>query len=93
MGIRIALGATQQRVVKLVVSQGVMLAVGGVGLGIIGAVSLTRLIANLLYLTPPLDPVTFAGVAALLGSIAILAAYLPARRAASVDPVIAMRAE
>lgn len=93
MGIRIALGATQQRVVKLVVSQGAMLAAGGVALGVIGAVSLTRLISNLLYLTPPLDPVTFAGVAALLGSIAILAAYLPARRAASVDPVIAMRAE
>jgi putative ABC transport system permease protein len=93
MGIRIALGATQQRVVKLVVSQGAMLAVGGVTLGVVGAVSLTRLISNLLFLTPPLDPVTFAGVAALLGSIAVLAAYLPARRAASVDPVIAMRAE
>ena len=93
MGIRIALGATQQRVVTLVVSQGAMLAAGGVTLGIIGAVSLTRLLSNLLFQTPPLDPLTFAGVAALLGSIAILAAYLPARRAAGVDPVIAMRAE
>src|SRR5258708_19639714 len=92
MGIRIALGATQQRVVKLVVSQGAALAVGGVTLGIVGAGSLTRLISNLLFLTPPLDPATFTGVAGLLGGIAILAAYLPARRAASVDPVIAMRA-
>jgi ABC-type antimicrobial peptide transport system permease subunit len=54
---------------------------------------LTRLISNLLYMTPPLDPATFIGVSGLLAVIAILAAYLPARRAASVDPVIAMRAE
>lgn len=93
MGIRIALGASQQRVVKLVVSQGAVLAASGVILGIIGSMSLMKLISNLLFQTPPLDPPTFAGVSALLGGIAILAAYLPARRAASVDPVIAMRAE
>jgi ABC-type antimicrobial peptide transport system permease subunit len=93
MGIRIALGATQQRVVKLVVSQGALLAVGGVALGVIGAMSLTKLLTNLLFQTPPVDPLTFTGVAALLAFIAILAAYLPARRAAGVDPVIAMRAE
>jgi putative ABC transport system permease protein len=93
MGIRIALGASEERVVKLVVSQGAILATFGVVLGLIGAVSLTRLISNLLYMTPPLDPATFIGVSGLLAVIAILAAYLPARRAASVDPVIAMRAE
>jgi ABC-type antimicrobial peptide transport system permease subunit len=93
MGIRIALGATQQRVVKLVVSHGALLAVGGVLLGVLGAMSLTRLIKGLLFETPPLDPLTFVGVGVLLAAIATLAAYLPARRAASVDPVIAMRAE
>jgi putative ABC transport system permease protein len=93
MGIRIALGASEERVVKLVVSQGAILATCGIVLGLIGAVSLTRLIANLLFMTPPLDPATFVGVSGLLAFIAILAAYLPARRAARVDPVIAMRAE
>lgn len=93
MGIRIALGATRQRVLRLIVSQGAMLAVAGVALGVVGAASLTKLIAGLLFETPPLDPVTFAGVAGLLAGVAVLAAYLPARRAAKVDPVIAMRAE
>ena len=93
MGIRIALGATHHRVVKLVVSHGAMLAAGGVALGMVGGLALTRLIAGLLYETPPKDPLTFAGVGLFLAAISVLAAYLPARRAAAVDPVVTMRAE
>jgi predicted permease len=93
MGIRIALGASHNRVVKLVVSYGLVLAAGGLALGSVGAFYLTRLIAGLLFETPAKDPATFAAVAALLGGTALLAAYLPARRAASVDPVVTMRAE
>lgn len=93
MGIRIALGATRQRVVKLVVSHGAMLAVTGLALGAGGAFWLTGLIAGLLFNTPAKDPATFAIVAALLGGVALLAAYLPARRAAAIDPVVTMRAE
>jgi predicted permease len=93
MGIRIALGATHHRVVKLVVSHGAMLAVAGLGVGAAGALFLTRLIASLLFETPTRDPLTFATVAAVLGGVALLAAYLPARRAAKVDPVVTMRAE
>jgi predicted permease len=93
MGIRIALGATRNRVVKLVVSQGATLAVTGLAIGAGGAFWLTRLIEGLLFNTPAKDPATFALVAAVLGGVAILAAYLPARRAASTDPVVTMRAE
>jgi putative ABC transport system permease protein len=93
MGIRIALGASRQRVVKLVVSHGAMLAGTGLALGATGAYWMTRLIAGLLFNTPAKDPATFAVVAIILGSVAILAAYLPARRAASTDPVVTMRAE
>ena len=93
MGIRIALGATRQRVVKLVVSDGAMLAATGLVIGAGGAFWLTRLIEGLLFHTPAKDPATFAVVAGVLGGVAILAAYLPARRAASIDPVVTMRAE
>ena len=93
MGIRIALGASRNRVVKLVVSQGAMLAGTGLAIGVGGAFWLTRLIEGLLFATPAKDPATFAAVAALLGGVAIMAAYLPARRAASIDPVVTMRAE
>jgi putative ABC transport system permease protein len=93
MGIRIALGASRNRVVKLVVSHGATLAVTGLAIGAGGAFWLTRLIEGLLFNTPAKDPATFAAVAVLLGGVAILAAYLPARRAASIDPVVTMRAE
>jgi putative ABC transport system permease protein len=93
MGIRIALGASRNRVVKLVVSHGAVLAATGLTIGIGGAFWLTRLIEGLLFDTRAKDPATFAAVAALLGGVAIVAAYLPARRAASIDPVVTMRAE
>jgi predicted permease len=93
LGIRIALGATQERVVRLVLGQGITLTVGGIAAGLIGAYWLMHLLAALLYGVGATDATTFGAVAAVLLAVAGLASYLPARRAARVDPVIAMRAE
>ena len=93
LGIRIALGATQDRVMRLVLGQGMLLTVGGVLAGLVGAYWLMHLLAALLYGVAATDTATFAGVAVILLGVASLASYLPARRAALVDPVIAMRAE
>lgn len=93
LGIRIALGATQDRVVRLVIGQGIALTVAGVTIGLIGAYWLVHLLATLLYGITATDPLTFVGVSAVLLGVAWLASYLPARRASRVDPVIAMRAE
>ncbi len=93
LGIRIALGASERRVVRLVVTAGFSLAVAGVAAGLIASLYLTRLLRTLLFGVPSTDPLTFAIVALLLLTVAALAALIPARRAASVNPVIAMRAE
>ena len=93
LGIRIALGATERRVMRLVVSSGFWLAVVGVGTGLVASLYLTRLIRTLLFDVPSTDPLTFVAVAVLLITVAAFAALIPARRAASVNPVIAMRAE
>jgi predicted permease len=93
LGIRIALGATQDRVVRLVIGQGISLTVAGVIIGLVGAYWLVHLLATLLYGVKATDSVTFAGVSIVLLGVASLASYLPARRASRVDPVIAMRAE
>ena len=93
LGIRIALGATHDRVLRLVLSQGIGLSVFGVAIGIAGALWLVHLLATLLYGVQATDTLTFASVAAVLIGVASLASYLPARRAARVDPVIAMRAD
>lgn len=91
LGIRIALGATGRQVSRLVLRQGVSLAIMGVLMGGLGAFWLTGLLGKLLFGVAPKDPLTFIGVAALLTGIAGLASYLPARRAARVDPLRAMR--
>jgi predicted permease len=93
LGIRIALGATQDRVVRLVLGQGVSLTVAGVVVGLVGAYWLVHLLSALLFGVAATDAATFGGVAVVLLGVAALASYLPARRAARVDPVIAMRAE
>ena len=93
LGIRIALGASHERVVRLVLGQGFALTIAGVALGLVGASWLTRLLSALLFGVRPTDAATFGAVAVVLLGIASLASYLPARRAARVDPVIAMRAE
>jgi putative ABC transport system permease protein len=90
MGVRVAMGARRVDVIGLVVSQGVKLALTGIGLGLVGAWALTRLIRGMLYSVTPLDPPAFAAAVAALLAAALLACWIPARRAAAVDPVEAL---
>jgi len=93
LGIRIALGAAPAQVRRLVVARGVALVLAGVALGIVGAVALTRFMGALLFGVTPTDPATYVAVAVILVGAALLASYLPARRATRVDPILALRAE
>jgi putative ABC transport system permease protein len=93
IGVRLALGAPTGLVMRTVVVNGATIAVLGLGVGLIGAFGLTRLLRDLLYETPPLDVTTFAAMSALLLIVAMLASYLPARKAASVSPLEAMRGD
>jgi putative ABC transport system permease protein len=93
LGIRIALGASNLDVLKLVLGQGLLLTLAGVGLGLIAAYGLTRLMASLLYGVSATDALTFFSVSGVLLAVGLLASYLPARRAAKVDPMIALRSE
>jgi len=92
IGIRMALGASAERVVAMVVRHGLVLAAAGVLLGSVGAYAVSRVLRSLLFGVSVRDPFTFMGVAALLGVVALFASWIPARRAARVDPLSAMRA-
>jgi len=93
LGIRLALGATQESILLMVVRQGVLLAVCGAVLGVGGALVLTRLLASLLYATSPTDTATFAAVTLLFLGVAIVASFIPARQVTSIDPLTALRQE
>src|SRR5208337_5081298 len=93
VGIRMALGAQRRDVLKLILAQGMVLLLMGIGLGLIGAFLLTRFLAGLLYGVRPTDLTTFAAVSLLLAAVAIMACYIPARRATNVEPSVALRHE
>ena len=93
IGIRMALGAQKHDVLSLVIAQGMRLAFIGVVIGVFSAFALTRVLRNLLYEVPPTDPLTFITVSFLLVTVALLASWLPARRATLVDPSEALRCE
>jgi predicted permease len=93
VGLRAALGASRSDVFKLVVGQGLKLTLIGMGIGIVGALVLTRFLSSLLYGVRPSDPATLLAVSLLLAGVALVACYIPARRATKVDPMVALRYE
>jgi putative ABC transport system permease protein len=93
IGVRMALGAQRREVVRMVVRQGMAIALTGITLGIAAAFAVTRVLTSLLYEVTPTDPATFAGVAALLAVTALAACGGPALKAALVDPIVALRCE
>ena len=93
IGIRMALGAQMRHIMQLILRHGVVLVALGLGIGLVAAVVLTRLMAHMLYGVTATDPVTYGAIALLLTFVALVACYLPARRATQVDPVVALRSE
>jgi putative ABC transport system permease protein len=93
IGIRLALGAQRGKILKMVLLQGLGLAIGGTAVGLVGALITSHLMAGLLYGVRPTDPLTFVGVTVVLAAVALLACYIPAIRAMRVDPLVALRYE
>ena len=93
IGIRGAIGATRAQIIGMILWQGLVKAVIGLVVGLVGAGLLSRYLTSLLFQVQPTDPVVYGGVAAVLLLVALLASYLPARRAAKIDPMVALRTE
>jgi putative ABC transport system permease protein len=93
IGIRMALGATRENILGLVLKQGSVLALGGIALGLIASILITRILSNMLFAVSPRDPQTFFAVGLVLAGVALIASYVPARRATRVDPMVALRYE
>ena len=93
IGTRIALGAQRRDVLRLILGEGARMAAVGVGIGIAASLAVTRLMSTLLFGISAADPLTFGGVAVLLSLVALLASYIPARRAMCLDPMVALRYE
>jgi ABC-type antimicrobial peptide transport system permease subunit len=89
--VRVAFGASERDVLRLILGQGLVMALAGIGLGLGGAFAVTRVVTSYLVRVSATDPITFAGVAALLLAVAIVASFVPARRASRVDPNVALR--
>jgi ABC-type antimicrobial peptide transport system permease subunit len=93
IGVRMALGAKPSSILKLMLGHGIKLAMGGAVLGLLGGFALSRVVARFLFGVRPLDPLTLVATVALLLVVALIACIIPARRAASVDPMVALRHE
>jgi ABC-type antimicrobial peptide transport system permease subunit len=93
IGIRMAIGARQANVVRMILREGLLLVGAGVGIGLVGSLALARSIRSLLFEVGPGDPITFSLVSLLLAGIALLACYIPARRATRIDPMFALRCD
>ena len=91
LGVRMALGAQIVDVLKLVLQRAMLLAIAGIGIGVIGAAALTRYMTTLLFGVKPIDTMTFVGVALVLAAVVFVACLVPARRAAKIDPLEALR--